>query len=344
MIMKQYCVCIIGCGVICPNHVRGILENDNTTLCAVCDIIEERAIKRAKEGNCRYYTDYRQMIEIEKPDAVHLCLPHAMHAPIAIEMLKAGVDVLCEKPMDISYATAKAMLDTAKSCGKRLGVIFQNRYNAENLAIYDALHEKGHLPAGSSIGKIKHLHAQVCWHRDDAYYASGSWRSRYETAGGGVIINQAIHTLDLMRYFAEAPVESVKATVSHHGDTAAEVEDTAEGVIRFENGARGIFYFSINNDRDEDIRLDITCENARIESRSGQCNIVYPDGRVVAIKADRNREFCGEKACYGSSHSIQIHDFYHDPDGGRALWMAEEALKTQALVDAIFKASGGVHR
>ncbi len=335
--MKTYRVCIIGCGVICPNHIRGILENENTELCAVCDCIEERAIKRAKEGNCRYYTDYHEMLEVEKPDAVHLCLPHAMHAPVAIECLKAGVDVLSEKPMDVSYETAKAMLDTAKACGKRLGVIFQNRYNGENLAIKQLLED-------GSVGKVKHLHAEVCWHRDDAYYASGEWRSKYVTAGGGVIINQAIHTLDLMRYFANAPVESVRATVSHHGDTAAEVEDTAEGVVRFESGARGVFYFTINNDCDDAIRLDITCEGARIESRAGYCNIRYQDGREVRIKGSEGPQFCGAKACYGSSHTIQISDFYHDPDGSRALWMAEEALKTQQLVDAIFAASQGVHR
>ncbi len=344
IIMQKYRVCIIGCGVICPNHIRGILENDNTELVAVCDVIESRAKARAEQGNCKYYTDYHEMIATEKPDAVHLCLPHAMHSPVAIEMLEAGLDVLCEKPMDVSYATAKAMLDAAKRCGKRLGIIFQNRYNKENLAIWDALHEGKSLPEGRSLGKVKHLHAEVCWHRDDAYYASGEWRSKYETAGGGVIINQAIHTLDLMRYFAPSPVESVRATVSHHGDTAAEVEDTAEGVVRFEDGVKGVFYFSINNDRDDAIRLDITCENARIESRAGHYSIIYPDGTVISEKSASVAEFCGAKACYGSSHTIQINDFYHDPDGSRALWMAEEALKTQALVDAIFAASGGVHR
>ena len=335
--MKTYRVCIIGCGVISPNHIRAIIENENTELCAVCDCIEERAIARAEQGNCKYYTDYHKMIEVEKPDAVHLCLPHAMHAPVAIELLEAGIDVLSEKPMDVSYETAKAMLDTAKRCGKRLGVIFQNRYDGENLAIKKLLDE-------GSVGKVKHLHAEVCWARNDAYYASGDWRSKYVTAGGGVIINQAIHTLDLMRYFAGAPVESVRATVSHHGDTAAEVEDTAEGVVRFENGARGIFYFTINNDCDEAIRLDITCEGARIESRKGSCHVRYNDGRELHIKGSEGREFCGAKECYGSSHTIQINDFYHDPDGSRALWMAEEALKTQQLVDDIFAAAEGVHK
>ena len=331
--MKMYRVCIIGCGVICPNHIRAIQENENTELCAVCDVIEERAKKRAEAAGCRYYTDYRQMLEEEKPDAVHLCLPHAMHAPFAIELLEKGYDVLSEKPMDVSYETALAMKQASQKSGARLGVIFQNRYNAENVAILNALQS-------GDTGAVKFLRGEVCWHRNDAYYASGDWRSAYKTAGGGVIINQAIHTLDLIRYFAGAPVEGVRATVSHHGDTAAEVEDTAEGVIRFENGARGLFYFTINNDCDEAIRLDIRCEKARIESRAGACTITYSDGRVVTASNDGSSSFFGEKKCYGSSHTLQIYDFYHDADGSRARWMMDEALLTQKLVDDIFAASG----
>ena len=333
VVMKTYRVGIIGCGVICPNHIRGILENDNTELIAVCDCIEERAIKRAKEGNCAYYTDYREMLQKEALDAVHLCLPHAMHAPVAIDCLKAGVDVLSEKPMDVSYQTAKAMLDTAKACGKRLGVIFQNRYNAENRAIKAALDS-------GEMGKLISLHGEVCWCRNEAYYKSGEWRSRYETAGGGVIINQAIHTLDLLRYFADSPVVDVKATVSHHGETTAEVEDTAEGVITFENGTRALFYFSINNLEDEDIRVTIKCQNARVESRAGDCCIFYRDGRSVRAADEERTKDCGAKACYGSSHAIQIADFYSDTDGSRARWMMDEALATQKLVDAILRAGG----
>jgi predicted dehydrogenase len=189
------------------------------------------------------------------------------------------------------------------------------------------------------MGKLISLHGEVCWCRNEAYYQSGEWRSRYETAGGGVIINQAIHTLDLLRYFADSPVVDVKATVSHHGATTAEVEDTAEGVIFFENGTRALFYFSINNMEDEDIRVTIKCERARVESRAGDCCIFYRDGRSVRASDEERTKDCGAKACYGSSHAIQIADFYNDPDGSRARWMMDEAIKTQALVEAILHAA-----
>lgn len=330
---RQYRVCIIGCGVIAPNHIKALMENEQTDLVAVCDVIEERARARAEMAGCTYYTDYRQMLEEVRPDAVHLCLPHALHAPVAIDCMRAGVDVLCEKPMDASFEAAQRMKEVSIETGRRLGVIFQNRYNAENRAIKEALD-------GGEMGKLISLHGEVCWCRNEAYYRSGEWRSRYETAGGGVIINQAIHTLDLLRYFAGSPVANVKATVSHHGETTAEVEDTAEGVITFENGTRALFYFSINNLEDEDIRVTIKCQNARVESRAGDCCIFYRDGRSVrAADEERNKNY-GAKACYGSSHAIQIADFYNDPDGSRARWMMDEALATQGLVDAILRAGG----
>lgn len=332
---SQFRVCIIGCGVIAPNHIKALLENEQTELVAVCDIIEERARSRAAMAGCAYYTDYHQMLDEVRPDAVHLCLPHYLHAPIAIDCMRAGVDVLCEKPMDASLEAAERMKAVSIETGRRLGVIFQNRYNAENRAIREAIDS-------GDMGKLISLHGEVCWCRNEAYYQSGEWRSRYETAGGGVIINQAIHTLDLLRYFADSPVVDVKATVSHHGETTAEVEDTAEGVIFFENGTRALFYFSINNMEDEDIRVTIKCERARVESRAGDCCIFYRDGRSVRASDEERTKDCGAKACYGSSHAIQIADFYNDPDGSRARWMMEEALKTQALVDAILR-SGGIY-
>ena len=330
---NKYRVCVIGCGVIAPNHINPLLENETTELVAVCDIIEERAKARAEMGHCAYYTDYHQMLEEVKPDAVHLCLPHYLHSPVAIDCMRAGADVLCEKPMDASYEAALRMKEVSEETGKRLGVIFQNRYNAENETVYRALRN-------GDMGKLVSLRGEVCWKRDQAYYNSGEWRSDYATAGGGVIINQAIHTLDLLRYFANSPVVDVRATVSHHGDTAAEVEDTAEGLITFENGARALFYFTINNFEDEAIRVTIKCEKARVESRAGNCCIHFFDGHDINVSNEEHTKNSGAKACYGSSHAIQIADFYNDPDGSHARWMMEEALKTQALVDAIFASAG----
>ncbi len=333
---KKFRVCIIGCGGISLNHIMALQENELTEICGVCDIIEERAKSRAEMAGCPWYTDYHTMLSEQKPDSAHICLPHYLHSTAAIDCMRVGVDVLCEKPMDASYAAAKRMKQTAAETGRRLGVIFQNRYNPENVAIKEAL-QKG------EMGKLISLKGEVCWSRNQAYYDEGPWRGTYATSGGGVIINQAIHTLDLLRYFADSDVVDVRATVSHHGETHVEVEDATEGVIEFANGVRALFYFTINNREDEPIRVTLKCENARVESRAGDCCISYSDGRTVHASNEEHLKNTGLKACYGSSHAIQIDDFYRDSDGSRAAWMMEEALKTQALVDKILTVAGVVH-
>ncbi len=123
-------VCVIGCGVICENHLKPLSEMKDIALAGVCDVIRERADEKAKKYATTAYYDYQSMIETVKPDAVHLCLPHYLHSPVAVWCMEHGVDVLCEKPMNSSYAGALAMKKTADATGRKLGVIFQNRYNS----------------------------------------------------------------------------------------------------------------------------------------------------------------------------------------------------------------------
>ncbi|MBR2156455.1 MAG: Gfo/Idh/MocA family oxidoreductase, partial [Clostridia bacterium] len=131
------------------------------------------------------------------------------------------------------------MVRVSEETGMRLGIIFQNRFNAGSVLARDTI-------KSGKAGRVLSLNATVCWHRDEDYY-SHRWRADYATAGGGVLINQAIHTLDLIRWLADSEVESVRASAFHHGETTAEVEDTAEGLIRFESGAKGLFWFTIND-------------------------------------------------------------------------------------------------
>lgn len=324
-------VCVIGCGVISENHLRALAGMKDIQIAGVCDMLEERAAAKAAAYGCPAFTDYKQMLQQVQPDAVHLCLPHYLHSPVAVACLEAGVDVLSEKPMNATYAGAVAMRDTARRTGRRLGVIFQNRYNSGSVLAKKVLTE-------GRLGKLLTLSGLVMWHRDEAYYASGTWRRDYATSGGGVIINQAIHTLDLIRWLADSPVESVDATVSHHGDTTAEVEDTTEGVIRFENGARGLFYFTINNGQDDSIVLHAHGTEGDLTVTGGRCTVCYRDGRTESDKGSKET-FCGAKAVYGSSHAIQIEQFYHGTDAEVAQTV-EEALKTQALIQQIFRSAG----
>lgn len=324
---------IIGCGVIAPNHLLPLNEFSETEIVAVCDIVGEKANKYANEYNCKAYTDYKKMIENENLDSVHICLPHYLHREVTIYALSKGLDVLCEKPMAIHYEDALAMQEAANKYSKRLGVIFQNRYND------GARFAKKIIKIGK-LGCIKSVYADVIWGRDQAYYDSAEWRGKWSTAGGGVLINQAIHTLDLLRYLIDSEVVDIKSCVSHKGPTTVEVEDTAEGLITFENGERGIFYFTNNSLGDINPRINVEGEKGRIELRGPSAKVYYKDGTIEYSRTNKNAKVIG-KACYGLGHFKQIEDFYSETP---KIDMLGEAIKTQKLLEEIYKVSGIVRK
>ena len=128
-------VAVIGCGNISVMHLEAILALEESELVAVCDIKPERAEHAAQKYGAKAYTDYKIMFDREKLDAVHICLPHYLHVPVAIEAFKAGINVLSEKPMSIKYEDALEAVEIAKRCDVKYGVIFQCRYNTPSLLV-----------------------------------------------------------------------------------------------------------------------------------------------------------------------------------------------------------------
>ena len=127
--MKIFKVAIIGCGNIFPMHAESVKGLENTRIVAVCDVKKARAMDKAKQYDCNYYTDYKEMLSKEEIDVVHICLPHYLHAEVAIYAANLGKHILTEKPMSIKLEDAEAMIKAAKDNKVTLGVIFQNRYN-----------------------------------------------------------------------------------------------------------------------------------------------------------------------------------------------------------------------
>ncbi len=330
--MKKYRVAVIGCGVIAPNHLTVLDKLNNIEIVAVCDIRKERADAKAKEYNCKSYCDYKEMIEKEQLDSVHICLPHYLHSEVAIYALNSGLNVLCEKPMDISYEKALLMKETAEKSGKKLGIIFQNRYNPGSKFTFDLL-ESG------KIGALKGISANLTWRRDQEYYNQDEWRGKWATEGGGVLINQAIHTVDLTRYMVGSDVVSVSASTAHRGKTTVEVEDTAEGIVKFENGVEVIFYFSINCVRDKHIQVDVYCEKGVINISGGDAVANYYDGTTVRSCDNANLNNPG-KACYGVGHYAQIEEYYSENSEVKVRKTLDEALKTQKLLEEIYNSAG----
>ncbi len=323
---------IVGCGNIFPMHAAPVMDMDGCELVAVCDIKPEVAQQRARECVCAYYTDYREMIEAERLDVVHICTPHYLHAPIAIFAAQHGVHILTEKPMSIRYEDAVEMIETAKACGVTLGVIFQNRYNPGSVLIKNTL-ESG------MLGRIYSAKMSVTWDRSDDYYKKSDWKGTWDKEGGGVIIDQAIHTLDLMRWFIGGEIEYVDASIANRAHSYIEVEDSTEGVIKYQNGIVASFYTVNYYTYDAPVELELHCQKGIAKMVGDKATITFTDGRQMI--ADRNPEdtfnYGGGKQYWGVSHVKQIANFYQAlKNGTQPEISGEEALLTQKIVCAIY--------
>lgn len=331
---KVFKVAVIGCGNIAPMHLESIQMTSNTQIVAVCDNKEDRAQSKAKYYNCKYYLDYKEMLDNEEIDVVHICTPHYLHAPMAIYAANKGINVLTEKPMSISLEDADAMIDACKKNNVTLGVIFQNRYNAGSVLIKDTL-------TSGALGKILSAKALVTWDRSDEYYSKSDWKGTWAQEGGGVIIDQAIHTLDLLRWFVDAPIEYVDANISNRAHAMIEVEDSAEGVIKYKNGVVTGFYTVNYYSYDAPVEIEIDCENGLIRLISDKATIRFNDGREISADRDPRMQMNygeGIKSYWGVSHLKQIKAFYESlGNGKKPIIDGEEARKTQQMICAIYQ-------
>ena len=329
---KKLRVGIVGCGNIFPMHAYPVNDLDFTELVAVCDTKENRAKSKAAEFGCKYYLDYKEMIEKENLDVLHCCTPHYMHPIITIYALEHGVNVMTEKPMSIKYEDSVAMCDAADKNGKTLGVIFQNRYNPGSVLAKE-------LVSSGKMGKILGAKASVTWMRTDEYYSKSDWKGTWDKEGGGVIIDQAIHTLDLMRWLIDDEIDYVDVHISNRTHQLIEVEDVAEGVIKFKKGVMTSFYTINYYSCDSDIEIELHCENGFIRIYADRMVAIMNDGRqYVADKVPgESFNFGNVKGYWGVSHIKQIDAFYKSLQNGEKPFIdGREALKTMKMFCSIY--------
>jgi UDP-N-acetyl-2-amino-2-deoxyglucuronate dehydrogenase len=222
---------ILGCGVIGPHHARAIAGLESAELVAVADVVPELAEELAGEYRCSSYASLGEMLTGVDLDAVCVCTPSGLHAEDAIAALEAGKDVVIEKPVDVTLKAADRLLGVQRATGRKVAVVSQHRFDAATLAVHEAVSkgEFGRLTSGS---------AEVRWWRSQSYYDSGGWRGTWELDGGGVLINQAIHSIDLLQWLM-GPVVEVTAYTGLLAHVRIEVEDTAVAILKFAGGALG---------------------------------------------------------------------------------------------------------
>jgi predicted dehydrogenase len=240
---------IIGAGVIADFHARAINDIPNAKLIGFCDTIAEKAEELAKQYSCRAYSDYEQMLSDDKIDIVTIATPSGVHLEPTVAAAKAGKHVLCEKPLEITLERIDAMINAHEQAGTSLGCIFQVRFTEAIESLRDAIDQ-------GRFGTITYAGAYVPWWRTDEYYKD-TWHGNWKLDGGGALMNQSIHMIDMMVNIMGLP-ECVHAFVNNIGHPGIEAEDTAVANLRFKNGTLGIIYGTTSSYPGQYKRFEIT--------------------------------------------------------------------------------------
>ena len=238
--MEEIRLGIVGMGNMGFAHAKCIYRREiiGLRLTAVCDIQKERLEQCSTElSGVKCYKNFCDMLDGSLVDAVLIATPHPHHSEMAIAAFQKGLHVLVEKPADIMVSKARRMNEVAKASGKKFGIMFNQRTYP--------LHEKAReLVQNGTLGELKRsMWIITNWYRTQHYYESGGWRATWGGEGGGVLLNQAPHNLDVWQWICGMPV-SVRATCNVAKYHQIEVEDEATLFVRYENGATGVFVTS----------------------------------------------------------------------------------------------------
>ncbi len=248
---------LIGCGMSATFFRAGIQECEEASLVAVADAIEDRADAFANEsGGAKAYYDYQKMLEDTDVDIVGICTPSGMHADAVTACAQAGKHVLCEKPLDIKPERITRMIEACKSGGVKLGAILQSRTHPDTIRAREAI-------AQGELGQMVLGDAFLKNFRDQAYYDSAGWRGTWEADGGGALMNQGIHGVDLLIWLMNDEVESVFARADHLLRDI-EVEDTCVATLKFKGGAFGSIIGTTTCNPGEPSRTELHGESGTI--------------------------------------------------------------------------------
>ena len=332
MNQKTFRAAVIGCGGISHVHIAALKNMPQVEIAAVCDIRPDRLQEAAEATGAKAYTDWEEVVALPDIDVIHICLPHYLHTPVAVKALGLGKNVLCEKPLSTTFEGAKQMIEASEKPGAgTFGVIFQNRYNP-SVAAAKAIIDSG------EMGALTGICASVCWKREGAYYTESGWRGDSVTEGAGTLINQSIHTLDLLTYLG-GPLVRVRGSVfTGLNEGIINVEDNAMAVAMYESGARALIHTSNNNAVSAPIEMDIYLENGSLKMFGPKLYKVE-NQELHLVSAGDDRAVVG-KAVWGTGHAAELEDYYACLAEGRPFPIdGRSAFPALSLVLSIIRSS-----
>jgi UDP-N-acetyl-2-amino-2-deoxyglucuronate dehydrogenase len=333
-------IAIIGTGNISHNHIQGYLEfPDRCEIVALVDIYPEKAEEKKKHyglTEAKVYSNHQDILNDPSIDVFDICTPPYVHAAISIDALNAGKHVLCEKPMAASLQECDAMISAAKSSGKTLSIIAQNRFT-------DAFWRLKKVLESNQIGKICHAQVDSFWWRGHSYYDLW-WRGTWEKEGGGCTLNHAVHHIDAIQWMLGFPTEVVAITTNVSHDNA-EVEDLSAAIFKYDTGALTQLTASVVH-HGEDQKIVIQGEKARISAPWDKfSSIAAPNGfpidaRDISLENQLEDSYQTIPRLKWTLHTGQIENFLHALQTGTApLVDGPQGKRSLELITAIYKSA-----
>jgi predicted dehydrogenase len=342
---------IAGCGIIGDFHAGVADSFDDLEIAALVDPVASQREKLAKKWKLDVpgYDTLAEALTAEKPDIVAVCTPSGYHADVAVEALEGGCHVVVEKPIDVTLSAAGRIRDAAKAAGKVVTVISQHRFDAGSTALFTAI-------KNGKLGTITSGTASVPWWRSQAYYDSGDWRGTWKLDGGGAVMNQGVHTVDLLTWFLGEPVEvfAWSACLAHE---RIEVEDVIVAVVKFDGGALATIHATTAANPGAGVRVSVhgdggtaTIENDRltwfvsaVDAKPGERPGNTADAEVEArtdeaVSAAAVAGWAAsDPTALGSSHATQYRNFLDAiASGGEPLVTIEEGTKALRVIRAMY--------
>lgn len=327
---KPIGVAVVGCGAISELHLNAIQQIPETQLIFVCDKDQAKARETANSYHCQYITDYTELLSRAEVEVIHILTPHFLHTPMTLAALAHGKHVILEKPIGISIQECQALNQAAAKSDKSLNVVLQNRYNPISTYLKQVVDS-------SRYGELKAIKGIVTWHRSDTYYAASDWRGKWATEGGGLLINQAIHTLDLMQWLG-GEVTAVKGHIDNYNHASIEVEDTGCATLYYANGAIGNFYGTNNHGINSNVELELVFEEATLTQINEELWMSTPDQHKELVVTHQMTS--GDKGYWGKGHHQCIETAYQQIlEGNSPPISVKDALAVHELIFGIYQSS-----
>jgi UDP-N-acetyl-2-amino-2-deoxyglucuronate dehydrogenase len=337
--MKTWNFGIVGAGLIADFHARAIGDIPNTKLIGCCDKIADKAKQLADKHGVRAFEDYGQMLASDDIDIVTIATPSGFHAEPTIAAAGEGKHVICEKPLEVTLERIDLMIEAHEKAGTRLGGIFPYRFNDMMVPLREAINS-------GRLGVITYAGVYVPWWRTDEYYKD-SWHGTWKLDGGGALMNQSIHMIDML-CDVMPPIESVQAFTAKLGHPQIETEDTAAAAIRYEGGALGIIYGTTASFPGQFRRFEVTGTKGTIINVENSITVWQfadekPEDKEVLKKFGQIEGGGGvadPAAITHENHTRNFKAFLDALESGEDFWIdGHEARKAVEVILAIYKSA-----